>query len=119
MTTQFWVALAEITGINILLSGDNAVVIALASRSLPAEQRRAAVLGGSFGAIALRVFFCLIVVWLLSIPYLKLIGGVLLLWIGVKLMVPEEEGGDGIAAKATLWGAMQTIVIADAVGLTF
>ena len=115
MTTQFWVALAEITGINILLSGDNAVVIALASRSLPAEQRRAAVLGGSFGAIALRVFFCLIVVWLLSIPYLKLIGGVLLLWIGVKLMVPEEEGGDGIAAKATLWGAMQTIVIADAV----
>ena len=115
MSAQFWLALAEITGINILLSGDNAVVIALASRSLPAEQRRAAVLGGSFGAIALRVFFCLIVVWLLSIPYLKLIGGLLLLWIGVKLMVPEEEGGDGIVAKATLWGAMQTIVIADAV----
>lgn len=114
-STQFWLALAEITGINILLSGDNAVVIALASRSLPPEQRRAAVLGGSAGAIALRVFFCLIVVWLLSIPYLKLIGGLLLLWIGVKLMVPEEEGGDGIAAKSTLWGAMQTIVIADAV----
>lgn len=114
-TTEFWLALLEITGINILLSGDNAVVIALASRSLPAHQRRAAVLGGSLGAIALRVFFCLIVVWLLSIPYLKLVGGLLLLWIGVKLMVPEDEDGDGIVAKSTLWGAMQTIVIADAV----
>ena len=115
LTTEFWLALLEITGINILLSGDNAVVIALASRALPAHQRRAAVLGGSLGAIALRVFFCLIVVWLLSIPYLKLIGGVLLLWIGVKLMVPEEEGGDGIVAKSTLWAAMQTIIVADAV----
>lgn len=115
MTSQFWLALAEITGINILLSGDNAVVIALASRSLPEHQRRAAVLGGSFGAIALRVLFCLIVVWLLSIPYLKLAGGLALLYIGVKLMVPEEEGEGGIAAKATLWGAMQTIVLADAV----
>ena len=114
-TTEFWLALLEITGINILLSGDNAVVIALASRALPAHQRRAAVLGGSLGAIALRVFFSLIVVWLLSIPYLKLVGGMLLLWIGVKLMVPEDEGGGGIASKSTLWGAMQTIVIADAV----
>lgn len=91
------------------------MVIALASRSLPDSQRRAAVLGGSLGAIGLRVLFCLIVVWLLSIPYLKLIGGLLLLYIGIKLMVPEEEGGDGIAAKATLWGAMQTIILADAV----
>lgn len=115
LTSQFWLALAEITGINILLSGDNAVVIALASRSLPQHQRRAAVLGGSFGAIALRVVFCLVVVWLLSIPYLKLIGGLLLLYIGVKLMVPEEEGEGGIAAKSSLWGAMQTIVLADAV----
>lgn len=115
LTAEFWLALLEITGINILLSGDNAVVIALASRSLRPEQRRAAVLGGSLGAIALRVFFCLIVVWLLSIPYLKLGGGLLLLWIGVKLMVPEEEGNGGITARATLWGAMQTIVIADAV----
>ncbi len=115
LTSEFWLALLEITGINILLSGDNAVVIALASRALPAHQRRAAVLGGSLGAIALRVFFCLIVVWLLSIPYLKLIGGLLLLWIGVKLMVPEDEGGDGMTAKSTLWGAMQTIVVADAV----
>lgn len=113
-TTEFWLALLEITGINILLSGDNAVVIALASRALPPHQRNAAVLGGSAGAIALRIFFCLIVVWLLSIPFLKLIGGLLLLYIGVKLLVPEEEGGE-VAAKGSLWGAMQTIILADAV----
>ncbi len=115
MTAEFWLALAEITGINILLSGDNAVVIALASRSLQPEQRRAAVLGGSLGAVGLRVLFSLVVVWLLSIPFLKLGGGLLLLWIGTQLMVPEEEGGGGIVAKPTVWGAMQTIVIADAV----
>ncbi len=110
----FWLALLEITGINILLSGDNAVVIALASRSLPDSQRNKAVIGGSAGAIIMRVLFCIIITWLLEIPYLKLIGGALLLWIGVKLMVPEE-GGEGIAAKSNLWGAIQTIVIADAV----
>lgn len=115
MTSEFWLALLEITGINILLSGDNAVVIALASRALPPHQRNAAVLGGSAGAIALRIFFCLIVIWLLSIPYLKLIGGLLLLYIGVKLLVPEEEAGEGIDAKSSLWAAMQTIILADAV----
>lgn len=116
LTPQFWLALVEITWINILLSGDNAVVIALASRSLPTEQRRWAILGGSAGAIILRVFFCLIVVWLMNVPYLKLIGGLLLLWIGVKLIVPEDEHGeDKIAAKSNLFGAIQTIVIADAV----
>ena len=116
MTGEFWLALLEITGINILLSGDNAVVIALACRSLPSRHRNMAVLGGSAGAILLRIVFCAVVVWLLSIPYLKLIGGLLLLWIGVKLIVPEGEGdGDGVAAKASLWGAIQTIVIADAV----
>jgi len=116
ITPQFWLALVEITWINILLSGDNAVVIALASRSLPTEQRRWAILGGSAGAIVLRVFFCLIVVWLMNVPYLKLIGGLLLLWIGVKLIAPEDEHGeDKIAAKSNLFGAIQTIVIADAV----
>ena len=115
LTTEFWLALAEITGINILLSGDNAVVIALASRSLPPEQRRAAVVGGSTGAIALRVVFCLIVLWLLSVPYLKLTGGLLLLYIGVRLMMPEDEGSNGIAAKSSLWPAMRTIIVADAV----
>ena len=103
-------------GINILLSGDNAVVIALASRSLPAEQRRVAVLGGSAGAVVMRIAFCFVIVWLLQVPYLKLVGGLLLLYIGVKLVVPEPEGGgDGIAAKPDIWGAIQTIVVADAV----
>jgi YjbE family integral membrane protein len=112
----FWLDLAEITGINILLSGDNAVVIALACRSLPERQRNRAVIGGSAGAILLRVLFCLIVVWLLHIPYLKLIGGLLLVWIGVKLILPEtNDHGGGLTAKANLWGAVQTIIVADAV----
>jgi YjbE family integral membrane protein len=116
MAATFWLDLAEITGINILLSGDNAVVIALACRSLPTKQRNRAVLGGSAGAILLRVLFCLIVVWMLRIPYLKLIGGLLLLWIGVKLIVPEADEGDGgLTAKANIWAAIQTIMIADAV----
>lgn len=115
-TPFFWTALLEIIGINILLSGDNAVVIALASRSLPENQRNKAVLGGSAAAIILRVIFCLIIVWLLAIPYLKLIGGLLLLYIGVKLLVPEEAAGeDSIAGKSNMWGAVQTIMIADAV----
>ena len=113
-SSAFWLALLEITGVNILLSGDNAVVIALASRALPPAQRRAAVLGGSIGAILLRVLFCTIVASLLAIPYIKLVGGILLLWIGVKLMVSEEQS-DGIAAKSNLRGAIQTIIIADAV----
>jgi len=113
---RFWFDLAEITGINIMLSGDNAVVIALACRSLPLHQRNWAVIGGSAGAILLRVLFCLIIVWLMEIPYLKLVGGLLLLWIGIKLIVPESgDGHGGLEAKSSLWGAMQTIVIADAV----
>lgn len=115
-SAQFWLNLLQIMGIDILLSGDNAVVIALASRSLPPDQRRLAVLGGSAGAVAMRIAFCFVIVWLLQIPYLKLIGGLLLLYIGVKLVVPEHEGdGDGIAAKPNLWGAIQTIIVADAV----
>ena len=113
---RFWLDLGEITGINIMLSGDNAVVIALACRSLPERQRNWAVIGGSAAAILLRVLFCLIIVWLLEIPYLKLVGGLLLLWIGIKLIVPESgEGGSGIKAKPGILGAMQTIAIADAV----
>ena len=111
----FWVALGKIIGVNILLSGDNAVVIALASRSLPDNQRNKAVIGGSIGAIAMLILFCTIIVWLLTVPYLKLIGGILLLWIGVKLLLPEGEGHDGPDAKAGLWRAVQTIIIADVV----
>ena len=115
-TPRFWVDLLQIMGINILLSGDNAVVIALASRSLPEAQRKMAVIGGSAAAVVLRVFFCLVVVSLLQIPYLKAVGGLLLLYIGVKLVIPESEGdGNGIAAKSNVWGAVRTILIADAV----
>ena len=115
-TARFWVDLVQIIGINILLSGDNAVVIALASRSLPDSQRKVAVIGGSAAAVVLRIIFCLVIVSLLKIPYLKLVGGLLLLYIGVKLVIPEDEGhGNGIAAKSNVWGAIQTILIADAV----
>jgi YjbE family integral membrane protein len=115
-TPFFWTALLQIIGINILLSGDNAVVIALASRSLPPEQRKWAILGGSGAAILLRIIFSVLIVWLLAIPLLKLIGGLLLLYIGIKLIIPEAEHGEGsVAAKSNLWGAVVTITIADAV----
>jgi YjbE family integral membrane protein len=113
----FWVALSQIMLVNIVLSGDNAVVIALACRNLPVNYRQPAILAGSGGAILLRIVFCVIVAWLLTIPYLKIAGALLLFWIGVKLITEEEDdgGGDGIAGKASLWGAIQTIIIADAV----
>lgn len=114
-TARFWFDLLQIIGINILLSGDNAVVIALASRSLPARQRRMAIIGGSGAAVVLRIALCLIIASLLQIRYLKLIGGLLLLYIGVKLVSDEESEADGIAAKSNLWGAIRTILIADAV----
>lgn len=114
-TARFWFDLLQIIGINILLSGDNAVVIALASRSLPATQRRMAIIGGSGAAVVLRIALCLIIASLLQIRYLKLIGGLLLLYIGVKLVSDEESEADGIAAKSNLWGAIRTILIADAV----
>jgi len=115
-TAQFWVDLLRIMGIDILLSGDNAVVIALASRSLPDAQRRLAVIGGSAAAVTLRIIFCLVIVTLLQIPYLKVIGGLLLLYIGVKLVIPEAETDEhGIAATPNVWGAIRTILIADAV----
>ncbi len=114
-TARFWFNLLQIIGINILLSGDNAVVIALASRSLAASQRRLAVIGGSAAAVVLRIILCLIIAWVLEIPYLKLVGGLLLLYIGVKLVIAEESAEEGIAAKSNLWGAIQTILIADAV----
>src|SRR4029078_92209 len=96
---RFWFDLLQIIGINILLSGDNAVVIALASRSMPASQRRMAVLGGSGAAVVLRIALCLIVASLLQIRYLKLIGGLLLLYIGIKLIV-DEGSNDKIGARS-------------------
>jgi YjbE family integral membrane protein len=112
---QFWVDVFKIIMIDLLLSGDNAVVIALACRNLPAAQRRKGIMYGVGGAIGLRVVLTFFAVSLLALPYLKLVGALLLLWIGVKLILPEEEGlGEGsIKAEANLWGAIKTIIVAD------
>jgi YjbE family integral membrane protein len=100
--------------VNIVLSGDNAVVIALAARSLPPKQQTQAVVLGSGAAIIMRIVLTLVAVALLALPWLKLIGSVLLLWIGVKLLVPEE-GGDDITASDNMVAAIRTILIADLV----
>ncbi|WP_414691801.1 TerC family protein [Noviherbaspirillum sp.] len=115
-TPQFWVALLQIVAIDIVLGGDNAVVIGLACRRLPEHQRRLGILWGMAGAIGLRVILIMFAVTLLAVPYLKLIGAALLLWIGVKLLLPEpDEGGHNIEAGATLFAAIKTIIVADAV----
>ena len=110
----FWLAAVQIMGINILLSGDNAVVIALAARSLPPAQQKRAVAWGSGAAVVMRIVLTIVAVELLRLPYLKLVGGALLLWIGIKL-VTEEEGSAEVKAHVTLWAAITTIVVADAV----
>ncbi|MBX3503393.1 MAG: YjbE family putative metal transport protein [Alphaproteobacteria bacterium] len=118
-SAAFWAALGKIIVADIILAGDNAVVIALAARNLEERHRKPAILLGSFGAIALRVVFVFIIGLLLSVPYLKLVGGVLLLWIGVKLLTQDDEGeaggGGNIRGSRNLWGAIWTIIIADAV----
>lgn len=113
-SVAFWQALGAIIWVNLLLSGDNAVVIALAARSLPEKQQKLAVFWGSAAAIIMRVILTVFAVALLQLPYLKLIGGVLLLWIGVKLIVPEE-GGEDIQSSDNLFQAVKTILIADLV----
>ncbi|HEX5363644.1 MAG TPA: TerC family protein [Gallionella sp.] len=114
LSTQFWVDVFKIIMIDLLLSGDNAVVIALACRNLPAAQRKKGILYGVGGAIGLRVVLTFFAVTLLALPYLKLVGALLLLWIGVKLILPEDEHGEGsIKAEGNLWGAVKTIIIAD------
>lgn len=113
---QFWIALMQIVAIDIVLGGDNAVVIGLACRRLPDHQRRLGILWGMVGAIGLRVVLILFAVTLLAVPFLKIIGAVLLLWIGIKLLLPEpDEGGHNIEAGATLGAAIKTIIVADAV----
>ena len=113
--TAFWVALLQIIGINIVLSGDNAVVIALAARSLPPKQQKAAVLWGSGAAVVMRIILTIVAVEMLKWPYLKLIGAVLLLWIAVKLLMPEHEGEEEINTSDNLIAAIKTILIADLV----
>ncbi|UYN93925.1 MAG: TerC family protein [Enhydrobacter sp.] len=115
VTPAFWSGLVQIILVNIVLSGDNALVIALACRNLPKGQQKPAILVGSAGAIALRIVFVLIVDQLLQIGFLKLVGGLLLLWIGVKLVQGEDEHGDGVKGAGSLWAAVRTIVVADAV----
>jgi YjbE family integral membrane protein len=115
MTPVFWTGLLTIIWVNIILSGDNAVVIALAARSLPAHQQKKAVLWGAGAAVVMRIVLTIVAVELLKFPYLKLVGGALLLWIAVKLLVPEDNEGDGIESSANLWGAIKTILIADLV----
>jgi len=110
----FWTALLKIIGVNIVLSGDNAVVIALAARSLPPHQQKQAIFWGSGAAVAMRIVLTIFAVALLALPWLKLIGSVLLLWIGVKLLLPEEEDTN-IEASDKLWPAIKTILIADLV----
>ena len=113
-TAAFWVALWKIIVANIILSGDNAVVIAMACHNLSERYRRPAIMFGSAGAIVLRIVFCAVIGFLLSVPYLKLVGGALLLWIGVKLVLQEDDEAN-IKAHDNIWAAIWTIIVADAV----
>lgn len=113
--TSNWDLALKIIWINILLSGDNAVVIALACRSLPAKQRMMGVILGAGAAIVLRIIFTMMTTWLMDTPWLKAVGALLLLWIAVKLLIPEEHNEDSIAAHDSIWKAVQTIAVADVV----
>jgi YjbE family integral membrane protein len=116
MQGAFWLAAAQIIGVNVVLSGDNAVVIALACRMLPPRQRFWGMILGAGVAVLLRVLFTLVVAQAMEYPFLKLIGGVLLLWVAVKLIVPEDSEGDGkIEAAENLWRAVRIVAIADIV----
>src|ERR671923_2191356 len=101
----FWLGLLKIIGVNIILSGDNAVVIALAARSLPPHQQKKAVFWGAGAAVVMRIILTIVAVELLKFPYLKLVGAALLLWIAVKLLVPEEEGGEDVESSSNLMSA--------------
>lgn len=113
--TANWGLALEIIWINILLSGDNAVVIALACRSLPPKQRLMGTVLGALAAIVLRIIFTMMTTWLMDTPWLKAIGAVLLLWIAVKLLVPEDHDEDSIKAHDSIWKAVQTIAVADVI----
>ncbi len=111
---QFWIPLLQIIGINIVLSGDNAVVIALAARSLPPQQQKKAIAWGAGAAIGMRIVLTMFAVVLLTLPYLKLIGAVLLIWIGIQLLLPDD-GDENIQSHSNLIAAIKTILIADLV----
>ena len=111
---SFWLALGSIIVANILLSGDNAVVIALASRNLQPKQQKTAIFWGSAAAIILRVVLTITAVQLLGLPYLKIVGAILLLYIGVQLLADSDEDPE-MKAESNIWGAIRTILIADLV----
>ncbi|UVI30106.1 TerC family protein [Paenibacillus spongiae] len=110
---EFWSALLAIVVIDLVLAGDNAIVIGLSARNLPKEHQKKVILFGTAGAIAIRSLLTLVVVWLLKIPGLLLVGGLLLVWIAYKLLV--EEKGHDVKSASNIWGAVRTIVIADTV----
>ena len=114
LTPEFWLALSQIILINIVLSGDNAVVIALASRSLPPRQQKMAILLGSVGAIVLRIILTFFAVYLLTLPYLKLVGAALLLWIGIGLLTGDDDDAK-LESHSNLLSAIKTIIVADLV----
>ncbi len=113
---DFWVALMEIIGVNIVLSGDNAVVIALAARGLPPQQQKRAIAWGSGAAVVMRIVLTIVAVELLRLPYLKLVGAALLLWIAVQLLLPERKArAAATPAGGSLSAAIKTILVADLV----
>ncbi len=114
-STEFLSALLAIIVIDLVLAGDNAIVIALAARGLPPDLRKRAIIWGTFGAIAVRTAMTLIVVWLLKIPGLMLLGGALLVWIAYRLLADNDDGGHEVSPASSFWGAMKTIIVADAV----
>ncbi len=114
----FWMGLLQIIGIDIVLSGDNALVIALACRSLPPTQRKWGIILGTGAAIGLRIAFAVAIVYLLEVPFLKLVGSLLLVWISIKLVIPETPVEHHLAdgpAPTSLWSAVRIVVVADAV----
>lgn len=111
---EWVVALTSIITVNMLLSGDNALVIALASRNLPPDQQKKAMMWGGAGAVGLRILLTFVAIFLLQIPYLQLLGGLALLWIAVKLLADEEDTHE-LQANSNLWGAVKTIIVADVV----
>ena len=113
--TPFWIALGQIIIIDILLGGDNAVVIALACRKLPAAQRTKGIIWGTAGAIVLRVILIAFAMTLLALPFLKFVGALLLVWIGVKLLAPDEDGHGDVQGSDKLFAAIKTIIVADLV----
>ncbi len=115
LTTEFLSALLAIVIIDLVLAGDNAIVIALAARNLPQDLRKKAIIWGTFGAIAVRTAMTLVVVWLLKIPGLLLAGGALLVWIAYKLLADNDNNEHNVSPASNFWDAMKTIVVADAV----